>query len=216
MNKKLNFTIVLVLLFGLAQGQSLLKIGLRGAYTTSSIETDIPTIISRTMTGHQIGAFVRLGKKWYIQPEILYSAQGGKLDLQTDVNGKRIYLTQTIHLETVDIPVMLGYHFINTGLFNLRVQAGPSFNSIIDKNIYISNNAQNTVTEEELINQINNDYINLLLGVGIDISFVTLDFRYEIGTGNLYNDTYPSDFNISSYHNNVLIVSLGIKFLSIL
>lgn len=216
MKRKLNITIILILFISVAHGQSLIKIGLRGAYTTSTIETNIPAIFSRTMNGHQIGAFVRLGKKWHIQPEIVYSAKGGKLDIETILDGKKIYLTQTIHLETVEIPVLIGYHFINTGLFNLRVQAGPSFNSIIDKNVYISNNAHNTVTEEELINQINNDYINLLVGVGIDVSFLTLDVRYEVGTSNLYNESFKSDFNVTSYYNNIFIMSLGIKFLSIL
>ncbi len=208
MKRKLNISLLLLLFISIVQGQSLLKIGLRGAYTTSTIETNIPAIFSRTMNGHQIGAFIRLGKKWHIQPEIIYSAKGGKLDIETTIDEKNIYLTQTIHLETVDIPVLLGYNFINTNLFNLRVQAGPSFNTVIDKNVYLSNNAHNTVTEEELINQINNDYINLLIGVGIDVSFLTLDVRYEVGTSNLYNDSFKSAFNVSSYRNNVFIMSL--------
>ena len=46
------------------------------------------------------------------------------------------------------------------------------------------------------------------MGGGIDVFFVTLDVRYEMGVDNIYNGS--SDVEMK---NNIFNVSLGIKFL---
>jgi hypothetical protein len=197
--------------------QSLLKIGIRGAYTTSSIETNVAGIASRTINGHQAGVFFRLGRSWHVQPEFLFSSKGGKLEIDAStLDGEKLKVTQTIHLQTLEIPVLLGTHLLNFDSFNLRLQAGPSYNVILDKNVYISNAKQINISKEDLLKQIDNEYFNLKVGAGVDIAFVTLDVRYEFGIGNFYNHQQISDFDISTYNNNVFIVSLGIRLLSIL
>jgi len=46
------------------------------------------------------------------------------------------------------------------------------------------------------------------MGAGMDVLFMTLDVRYELGIDNLYNGS-----NDLSLKNNMFNVSLGIKFL---
>jgi hypothetical protein len=46
------------------------------------------------------------------------------------------------------------------------------------------------------------------MGAGMDIFFMTLDVRYEMGVENIYNG--GSEFDMK---NNLFNVSLGIKFL---
>ncbi len=216
---KVKILIALFVLFtgGMAKSQSLLNVGIRGAYTTSTIETNIPTIVSKTMQGHQLGVFVRLGKKWHIQPEVLIAAKGGKLEIQlAGEDGKQLTAIQNIHLRTLEVPLLLGYSLIHSEHFNLRLQAGPSYNSIIHKDIYISSQEVKPPTQEELLQQIDNEYYNFKVGAGVDISFFTLDVRYEFGIDNFYNTHFKSAYEVNSYQNSVFIMSLGIKLFSIL
>jgi hypothetical protein len=48
-------------------------------------------------------------------------------------------------------------------------------------------------------------------GAGVDVLFLTLDVRYELGLNNLYNT--PPDGTVYDLKNNLWRVSLGWKIL---
>ena len=216
-SKRILILFIALCISTLSKSQSLISLGIRGAYTTSKIETDIPAIVSKTMQGHQFGVFARLGKKWHIQPEVLLSAKGGKLEIElTGTNGKKLNAVQTIHLNTLEIPLLIGYSPVRSEHFNFRLQAGPSYNTVIHKDIYISSQEPDPPTQEELLQQIESEFYSLKVGAGVDIAFFTLDVRYEFGIDNIYNTNFKSAYKINSYQNSVFIMSLGIKLFSIL
>ncbi len=58
------------------------------------------------------------------------------------------------------------------------------------------------------VDDIKNSVWSVQMGAGLDVFFVTLDVRYEMGLENIYNGS--SDLNMK---NNMFNVSLGIKLL---
>src|SRR5919199_643438 len=80
---------------------------------------------SRT-TGIVGGAYLRIGNRVFIQPELLLSSKGGKFDLV-----RQGLATQQIdvRLTTFDLPVLLGFK-----LGPLRLNAGPMTSLTISEN----------------------------------------------------------------------------------
>jgi hypothetical protein len=142
---------------------------------------------------------MRIGKKIYVQPEVNYVVKGGKLGLN---DGKP---DVKIKLNTLTVPVLLGYRVINAGVFNIRLMAGPAFSFVINKTIPPTDNAIFPIKSGS---DIKNSMWSLQMGGGVDVMNFTLDVRYEIGVDNIY--TGAQDFNMK---NNLFNVSLGFKLL---
>lgn len=51
--------------------------GLKIGYNASKLHTSLDSVKSSFNSGFQFGAFVRIGKKVYLQPELYYTLQGG-------------------------------------------------------------------------------------------------------------------------------------------
>ena len=71
-------------------------------------------------TGFVGGIFMRFGREFYVQPEILLSQKGGKFDVyKTGVTNDQGELD--VRFSNLDIPVLLGYRFGKI----FRVNVGP-------------------------------------------------------------------------------------------
>jgi len=129
-------------------------------------------------TGLVGGVFARIGNRVFIQPEVLLSVKGGKIDLI-----RQGMETQSIDLRkaTIDIPVMLGFR-----LGPLRLNAGPmaSLTMLDSGNLketlkhYSSQSLRLTSKEAQLRYQ---------AGIGLNVMRMQLDLRYEGGLGDLKN-----------------------------
>lgn len=79
---------------------------------------------------YHIGAFATIGgKKWAIQPEVLFS----QIDADTANNFSQITQfnnVSKIQLKYLSIPILLNYNISNI----LAIQAGPQFGILLDKN----------------------------------------------------------------------------------
>jgi len=193
--------LVIVLLAALDNfGQ--LTLGPKIGYTTSKLSSDVGDIKESVNHNFQIGAFVRFGKKLYVQPELYYATSGGTLK----VNGLSGTDDIKIKLNNLSIPVLVGYKIINAKVVNLRIMAGPVANFILDKK----------VDAEVVLDYLeDSDFKNVAWGIdvgaGVDVFFLTLDLRYEFGLNNIYNP--PDNAKFQSIKSNVFIVSLGFKLL---
>jgi hypothetical protein len=81
---------------------------------------------------------------------------------------------------------------------NVRVMAGPVASFVIDKNL-TAENWDETINEDDFKNM----NWGLQFGAGVDVLFLTLDLRYEIGL----NDV--SKLETFSLKNNMFTVGLG-------
>jgi len=175
------------------------SIGPKIGYNTNHLTTDLDSITAGSGGSFQVGAFMRIGKKIYIQPEVNYVVKGGELVIGG--LGK-----QKINLSSITIPVLVGFRPVNAGMFNVRFMAGPTFT-------YVSNK---TLKPLEIIqawpihstDDLKDSFWSFQMGGGVDLFFLTIDLRYELGVDNIY--TGESDFKL---RNNLFNVSVGFKLL---
>lgn len=127
---------------------------------------------SRT-TGLVGGAFVRIGRKFFVQPEVLVSAKGGSFDL-----AKTGLATQKIDVKftTVDVPLLVGVK-----LGPLRLNAGPMASLTVSENQSLKD-ALNQYSSQSIDETFKQAVFGYQAGVGVTVLSINLDVRYE---GNL-------------------------------
>ena len=114
----------------------------------SKLNTNIEDVTEDMKTGFQFGAFVRFGKKLYVQPEVLFSTKGGTLkadnsDLETKIN-----------LNTIEIPVEVGFKLLNLNVVSLNIMGGPSASFVVKEEIELNKEIENPITEDHIKNTI--------------------------------------------------------------
>jgi hypothetical protein len=175
------------------------NVGPKIGYNTNRLTTDFDSISSDPDGAFQFGAFIRVGKKIYFQPEVNYVVKGGEISIEG-------IGSQEIELQSITIPLLIGFRPIQTGAFNVRFMAGPTMSFISGK----------TLKPSEILgtwpikttDDIKNTLWSFQMGGGVDIFFMTLDLRYELGVDNIYSG--ESDFSLK---NNLFNICLGIKLL---
>lgn len=204
--KKIIFSLSLLFISSIAFSQ--LGLGVKGAFTMSSLSTDIKDYEKAAKSGYQIGAFVRIGDKLHLQPEAYFTAKTGELEV------KGLDLQQSLTFSTIDVPVLIGYKILDPPTLNVRLQAGPVASFVLDKKITFTSNGVEEDAPGEHLDSFNDLNWGLQFGAGVDFLFLTVDVRYELGLNNIYdapNDN--TDGDPSEFKNNVFFISLGWKIL---
>lgn len=197
--------------------------GIKGGYNSSLSLDNISTVQSGTYNlsnvagevanGFHGGVFVRLGlgKKLYVQPELLYAMQRKTFNLSVSnlVNpGSLTNVDNYVNFSTVDVPVLVGYKIVDLKLMNLRVFAGPKFRmnagSTLDFKTLTSGA---TIDKNQLIGEFKKSAVGMEAGAGIDVLMFTLDARL-----NLINDVYTAKWQSKPDLNSNFVISLGWKF----
>lgn len=208
--KKNVLVAIAVIAFGFANAQNT-KFGIKGGVQLSSlignIENETPKL------GLQLGGFAefRVAKGLFIQPEILYSTQGGKYE-QSGIN----YLyKQELNSSYLNIPIMLKYYVVD----KLSVEAGPQIGFLLTaKGQYqIINDGEffyGSGTTKHIYQAQN---IGLNIGAGYDFTKnISAGIRYHFGMSNEIR-YYPAyiDFEDQKQirmRNDVVSLSVGYKF----
>jgi hypothetical protein len=195
---------------GVSFGQ--FSFGLKLGYNASKLSTNLDSIKSSFNSGMHFGAFFRFGKKVYVQPEFYYTLQGGTFE--NTVSGTVNNWKQKVTVGTLDIPVLVGFKIINLKVVNWRIMAGPMVSFVVNSKI----------KDVSLTGPITNSDITKLnwyvhVGTGVDVLFLTLDIRYQIGLNQMIKSAQSVDSNGNAtgqqYNlnatNNMWVVSLGFK-----
>jgi hypothetical protein len=196
--KRIILIVAMLSMASLTFGQFTLgpKIGVN----MSNISTNIEDVTEDMKTGFQFGAFVRFGKKLYLQPEVLFSTKGGTLK----TNGSD--LETKIKLNTIEIPLEVGFKLLNLKVVSLNIMGGPSVSMVVKEEIEVNQEIENPITEDHIKNAI----WNFNLGVGVDVLMFTFDVRYNWGLNNILEPIGEETYDMK---NNMWTVSLGWKIL---
>lgn len=197
-----KLAILLILLAASLSDYAQFSFGPKIGYNTSKLTSDLDSISSSIKHNFQIGAFVRFGKKFYVQPEVFYATSGGTLKYENNTLKK-----ETVKFKNLSVPVLFGYKIINAKVFNLRILAGPVANFILDANV----EASDVVTDPLQKSDFKKAAWGFDVGAGVDVFFLTLDVRYEFGLNNIY--IVPDGGQDQTMKSNLFIVSLGFKLL---
>lgn len=177
------------------------KIGLNVSSLSTSLADDLASLKESSKTGFQLGAYVRIGTKFYVQPELLYSVKGGILEVAGDAVNP-IGVKSEYKMGTMDIPVLVGTKLFSLPMVNVRAFAGPIASFVISKDLTIGN----LVPDDEDI-KLKNAIWSAAVGAGVDVMMFTLDVRYEFGLNNISDDATA----FSSMKSNTFNVNLGWK-----
>ncbi len=199
--KKLLFLFVAMLLAGFMQAQ--LHFGPQIGFTTSKLTTNTSDIKSEFKSNFLFGAFVRIGDKVYVQPEVNWLTQGGVWE--NNYSGTEDYKKLEMKYKTIQIPVSVGWRMIDLKLVNIRIFGGLSANIVTDKNIEVQN-----ITEPIEDSDWKDMIWQYQVGAGVDVLMFAVDVKYMGGLNNLSNDI-TFDGNTINTKSNLFMVTLGWK-----
>jgi hypothetical protein len=184
-----------------AFAQAQFAIGIKAGPNFSTIDTESsPGTNYKNRAGFHGGAFVLIkAAKFGIQPEIIFSQQGSKVEINSqDFESNFSYL---------NIPIIVKLYTVA----GINIQAGPQFGFITKAerplrdqfNNYSLQDAKDTMKGSEF---------SLGLGLGWDLPFgLTVDARYNLGLSNVYDDAQQS----GEAKNQVFQFSVGYKLIKL-
>ena len=195
--------IIFIIAYGTAvDAQGVFSLGPKVGYNSYELSSNMDSVQASIKNSFQVGAFIRIGKKVYFQPEANYQIDQSTLNKSVG----NVVFSQDVTLRSVKVPALIGVKLINARVFNLRVMAGPAVTFILDKKL--SPSTMSDLWPIRSVDDLKNSTWSVQMGAGLDILFLTLDVRYEMGIDNTYNGS--SDLQMK---NNMFNVSLGIKLL---
>lgn len=177
MKTKLLLTAVISIISVTAFSQSF-KIGAKGGATINKISGQ--TFKDQFTYGYHLGGFatIGLGKKFAIQPEVLFN----QVNVDSSSKFSDIYKfnkLSTVQLQYLSIPLLLNY---NAGKL-LALQVGPQFGVLLNKSNTLIENGKNAFKGGDL---------SMLGGVQLKLSHFRIYGRYAIGLNNI-NDIDNKD-----------------------
>jgi hypothetical protein len=208
--KKLMFILFSILLIGkLNDSQAQFSLGIRGGVNLAQLKTDFKTQSFGdnlqqsldTKIGYVGGIYARIGTKFFIQPELIFSAKGGSINVLQSGS-----TTQTFDIEytNLDVPVLLG---IKAG--PIRINAGPM------ASFKISSDGLNEALKSYSSNvgeSFKNAAYGYQVGGGVDIGSLSVDLRYEGSLSEVTVVDLTNKVNFSQ-KGNLWQLTLGLKLL---
>ncbi|MHA8086226.1 porin family protein [Aquirufa sp. Wall-65K1] len=226
MKKSMKFSLLILFLLGMifhANAQfgarkatgSFFRVGIKGGITLSSINVESMTykgtavpindILNQNLalkTGYVGGVYARVGRKLFIEPEVLLTAKNATINFS---NGNRMV---DVAYTSLDVPLLLGYK-----LGPLHVLAGPVASYNLNSDNTIAQAITSVASSVSVRDAVSKAYFSYSVGGGLDLLGMTLDLRYEGNLTDLSKTVpIPSEVNISQ-KASVWHVTLGIKIL---
>ncbi|MPR32969.1 porin family protein [Salmonirosea aquatica] len=161
-------------------------------------------------TGFAGGIFMRFGREFYVQPEIMLSQKGGKFDVyKTGLTNDEGELD--VRFSNLDIPVLLGYRIAK--IFRINVGPVASFRLSDSGKISDSFNKYTEGNTEATFD--NNVAIGYQAGIGLDFGRLSLDVRYEGNVNDVVNINYNNASTASKFgkKSNLFQATLGFAIL---
>ena len=208
--KKMVFTAVAVLVFGLTNAQDVVKatsdvkFGAKGGINLANIVGD-DAGDANMFVGFNAGFFVEIPvtDKLTIQPEILYSAQGSKSEGPLVIDGSLYDVKATMKLNYINIPVMFKYNVAE----KFSLEAGPYVGFLTTAKMKVDVDGYGSATED-MKDLVKSTDFGIALGMNYDFSDVIFaNVRYQGGLTQI-GDTGEGD-NIK---NSVFQLGLGFRF----
>ena len=178
-------------------------------------------------TDYQVGylaaLFFRFNiQRFYIQPSPSWHYGRSHLDFVItfpEIEGEAdppIKGNLRMHTQSLELPVLLGYHLVKQGPYGLSLMVGPKvkYNYKLDYNMAIDDH------EIRFVNQDTPFGVNIVTGMGVSIGRLFFDFVYEFGLNQteanfkqLSTSSPESSFEIQlNKRTNVMSMSIGILF----
>ena len=195
--KKLLLTAAAVFAFGFTNAQET-KFGIKAGLNLGTLSGDFEDAFvnsdMKMRPSFHVGGFaeIKFSEKFALQPEVLYSVEGGKQDVPNE-SEKLIW-----DLAYVNVPIIAKYYATN----KLSIEAGPQIGFLTKAEATFDGD-----TVADFKDDSKSTAISLNLGAGYNFTDnIFASLRYTLGMTNIVDQ---DDFDSKS---NVLALSVGYKF----
>ena len=178
---------------GLAQQQ--VKFGPKAGVNLATISGNDD---SEMKIGFHVGAVaeIKFNDKFSLQPEVLYSAQGGQLKENSDIKMNNDY---------INIPIMAKYYFVE----GFSVELGPQVGFLMKSELKGNDGSVDTKDAHKSID----------FGVGVGLAYdlpmgLFVNARYNIGLSKINEDIEAGPITVETddVKNSVIQIGIGYKF----
>ena len=207
--KRIIVFAIALLISGISYGQ--FHIGPQIGYSGSNLTLNTDTIANNLKSNLLIGVFARFGKKIYVQPEVNWLTQGSVFKYPSFKDGI-VPLEQEIKLSTIQVPVNVGWRFLNLKVVQLRVFAGIAANFVMNTKIDTKSGDADDYENALIPDDFKNVQWQWDVGAGVDILMFAVDVKYMGGINNLLDNVQVEGNSITS-KSNLFVVTLGWKIL---
>ena len=196
--KKIILSAIAMFMLGIVGAQEV-KFGLKAGANSATLTGDTNDN-TRSKIGFDLGFFseILITEKWAIQPELLYSAQGYKVNKNATL------------LHYVNMPVMI--NFFVTKYFNL--EAGPHVGFLTSAKTKFDDGKVDT---KDLYKDVKDSYNSINCGLNFGAGYgitpnASLNFRYSLGLTNIVNNKSDQNFKNQDFEINNHVISLFLVF----
>ncbi len=227
--KKITLTLLGLVAFSTsALAQQEVKFGPKAGVNFASINGKVTEEgetfeFNKGQTGFHVGAFaeIKFNDKFAIQPELLYSVQGAKIEESASLSGMSYDLETKWNLHYINVPIMAKYYVIPS----VAIEAGP----YVGFNIKSEMKSEGTYTVAGVTENENDSYdfkkgtnaVDFGLGAGASFNMDNGFFvgaRYNLGLAKISKDAKWTEGEVEfestkeDFKNGVIQVSVGYKF----
>lgn len=227
--KKITLTLLGLVAFSTsALAQQEVKFGPKAGVNFASINGKVTEEgetfeFNKGQTGFHVGAFaeIKFNDKFAIQPELLYSVQGAKIEESASLAGMSYDLETKWNLHYINVPIMAKYYVIPS----VAIEAGP----YVGFNIKSEMKSEGTYTVAGVTENENDSYdfkkgtnsVDFGLGAGASFNMDNGFFvgaRYNLGLAKISKDAKWTEGEVEfestkeDFKNGVIQISVGYKF----
>lgn len=204
--KKVILIAIAVFGFTFANAQQT-KFGLKGGMNIANFSGDIEENSSK-VSFHAGGfAEIKISDKFSIQPELLYSEQGTKMDGLSEVIDFTTYTADiSFRLSYINIPVMFKFYVDKSFYFEL----GPQLGILTGAKTITKISGFNQEAKQDVKDFFKSTDFGLNFGAGYDFTnHLFANVRYNLGLANIAETVNGDDSKIK---NSNFMLSIGYKF----
>lgn len=206
--KKNILIAIAVFVFGFANAQEA-KFGVKGGLNMANFSGDTEGADLKSRVGFSAGVFVwiKFSEKFTLQPEVLYSTQGVKIDnVEANVDGQNYTGDVKFNLSYINVPVMFKYYVAEK--FNLEF--GPQIGFLTSAKSATKLNGFSQTVDQDIKNMFESVDFGLNFGAGHDFTeHFSAGVRYNLGLSNIAKTENGDNTKLK---NSVFALSVGYKF----
>lgn len=214
------------------QKRQKVSIGIKGGFNSTMMftnklcygEQEITDIQNNYKVGYIATLFTRIQvkNKHFLQPEISYAVSHGSISMSNLRENATILESNALiktKISSLEVPILYGYKFIDSYPYGMSFFLGPKIAWTIKK---LSSSEYSGFYQKNINEHIRPINYSAILGIGVNISNIFFDFRYEIGCNNITKSvTYDKQQTIEPYNEkelflkrskNILSFSVGVIF----
>ena len=214
MKKIFLILFVFLLSYGGVRAQEAFIFGIKGGVNFANLGGDFD-YDTKSKTGFHLGLVAEfpLTERFSLQPEVLYSSQGTKMDMSGTEFGMPYSMESTATLDYINVPVLAKFYVFE----GLSLELGPQIGFLVkaEDEYSFSFDGETESGTDDIKEDLKSTDFGLAAGVGYKLTQgIFFNARYILGLSDIQGDEgFDGEFDEDvSIKNNVFQFSVGFMF----